>query len=249
MADDKEPLQVDADVLDAWAKEKGITPEALKELREKIDAKEVEKKRGTFWRRVMKVLGITALIGGSVAAGVYVAKEATTAMPEAAALVAKREWGERGEALKAQAEEVKKSADILVAKMGEFLSVLPKAASNYDTIMGGITAIISGVKGDTLEGLSGGNMTPDQTMASMSAFLENDPKMGPPWKAVVAAYEDLKGKGLALASMEGKFDVTEVDKQQAWEDYKAVLWDNIKEDFGIKAKALPTSSPAPESRE
>lgn len=248
MADEKEKtLTVDSADLEAWAQEKGVTPEALAELRERIDAKEVDRKRGQFWKRIMQVLGFTALLGAGVGAGVYVAHEAVEAMPEAAALVAKRELGERGEALKAQAEAVKKSSEVLIAKIGAFLQVLPKAASNYETITNGIAAVLGGGGRDFQQLVLGQDSSPDQIMESLNQFLENDQKLAPYWAAVSAAYDDLKKKGLELATMKGAFDVTETDKAQAWDDYKDVLWGNIQEDFGVQAKKLPTFAPAPES--
>lgn len=244
MADEKEKtLTVDATDLEAWAKEKGVAPEALAELRERIDAKEVDRNRGQFWKRIMMVLGGLAVAGG-VAYGV---DKAVEAMPETAAVVAQRELGERADALKTQAEEVKKSADVLISKIGAFIEVMPKAASNYDTVMHGISAVMGGLGGDGIDLFTGGNFGPDKTMESLSKFLENDKNLAPYWAAVSAAYDDLKKKGLELATMKGAFDVTETDKVQAWDDYKDVLWGNIQEDFGVQAKKLPTSAPAPES--
>jgi hypothetical protein len=245
--ENEKTLTVDSADLDAWAKETGVTPEALTELRERIDAKEVDRNRGQVWKRIMKVLGFTALIGAGVGAGVYVAHEAVEAMPEAAALVAKRELGERGEALKAQAEAVKKSSELLIAKIGAFLQVLPKAASNYETITNGFAALLGGGGRDVQQLVLGQDSSPDQIMESLNKFLENDKELAPYWTAVSAAYDDLKKKGMELATMKGAFDVTETDKAQAWDDYKNVLWGDIQEDFATLVNKIPTSAPAPES--
>lgn len=248
MADEKEKtLTVDATDLEAWAKEKGVAPEALAELRERIDAKEVDRNRGQFWKRIMKVLGFTALLGAGVGAGVYVAHEAVEAMPEAAALVAKRELGERGNLLKAKAGEVQQSAGILIDKVEAFMKAIPAASTNYPTLKAGGLAAFHVAKGTLSKLAAGKPITADESLHTMNEVLSHDPKLAPYWAAVSAAYDDLKKKGLELATMKGAFDVTETDKAQAWDDYKKVLWGNIQEDWEGQAKKLPTSAPAPES--
>lgn len=244
MAKDK-PLTIEQADLNAWAKEKGIPADALKDLREKVEAKEVDKDRGKFWRRIMWVLGIGAAVG----TGAYVTYEAVEAMPETAALVAKRELGERGELMKAKAEEVQKAAGVLIEKVEAFVKAIPASATNIQTLETGAMAFLHGALGDLEEVATGKNMSPDQTLHSMNEFLSADPALAPYWQGVSAAFDDLKKKGVELTEMKGAFDVTDTDKAQAWEDYKKVLWGNIKSSVGLQASKVPTSAPTPESQE
>lgn len=248
MADEKEKtLTVDATDLEAWAKEKGVTPEALAELRERIDAKEVDRNRGRFWKHIMQVLGFTALIGAGVGAGVYVAHEAVEAMPETVAKVGEREWAERKVIAQERAEAAGQALKELSAKIGAFLAVLPSTLNNYEEVKSLLQTLASGAWADFSEKLNGGDATPDQTVKALGDFLNNDEALAPYWAAISGAYDDFKRKAEEFIELKGAFDVTDTDKAQAWDDYKKVLWGDIQEDFGGQSKKLPTSAPAPES--
>jgi hypothetical protein len=256
MADDAPERQA---VVEEWAKAHGldVPPEVQADLEKRLDRAEgekaISKQQRSTWDRVKSCLG-WLFVGSAIAVGgtaaVYTIKKGVDAMPEAAEHVLKRELGERGAILDQKAESMKHAGGVLIEKVKAFLEAIPEALANADTLSTGAQAFVGALVLNIEGALTGKDNTASEALKRVQDFLKNDPNLSPYWKEVESAFEELKKQGEDLASMQWATEVTDEDKAQAWEDYKSVLWAEIKSDFGVQSKkTLPTSSPVQESQE